>query len=140
MLSFFMDWFSPYTDRGYAQDKCHYDAEHWLNSAGDCHLGTADWNYFRPISWVVSEGVGMGAIMRQIISSVLLVAMCIGSMASVIWVLNFGGFNLMLIAGGCIAAVSTVVLAEEFVEWRSRTKGKVSEASPVQRQLLPPAA
>jgi hypothetical protein len=54
--------------------------------------------------------------------------------------LNFGGFNLMLIAGGCIAAVSTVVLAEEFVEWRSRTKGKASEASPVQRQLLPPAA
>jgi hypothetical protein len=82
----------------------------------------------------------MGVIMRQIIYSVLLVAMCIGSMASVIWVLSFGGFNLMLIAGGCIAAVSTVVLAEEFVEWRSRTKGKVSEASPVQRQLLPPAA
>jgi hypothetical protein len=26
-----------------------------------------------------------------------------------------------------------VVLAEEFVEWRSRTKGKVSEASPVKR-------
>jgi hypothetical protein len=75
----------------------------------------------------------MGAIMRQIISSVLLVAMCIGSMASVIWVLNSSGFNLMLIAGGCIAAVSTVVLAEEFVEWRSRTKGKVSEASPVKR-------
>jgi hypothetical protein len=105
-----------------------------------CHLPTADWNYFRPISWVLSREVGMGAIMRQIISSVLLVAMCIGSMASVIWVLSFGGFNLMLIAGGCIAAVSTVVLAEEFVEWRSRTKGKVSEASPVQRQLLPPAA
>jgi hypothetical protein len=34
--------------------------------------------------------------MRQIISSVLLVAMCIGSMASVIWLLNFGGFNLLL--------------------------------------------
>jgi hypothetical protein len=70
--------------------------------------------------------------MRQIIYSVLLVAMCIGSMASVIWVLNFGGFNLMLIAGGCIAAVSTVVLAEEFVEWRSRPRGKAPEASPVQ--------
>jgi len=82
----------------------------------------------------------MGVIMRQIIYSVLLVAMCTGSMASVIWILNFGGFNLMLLAGGCIAAVSTVVLAEEFVEWRSRTEGKVSEASPVQRQLLPPAA
>jgi hypothetical protein len=73
----------------------------------------------------------MGAIMRQIIYSVLVVAMCIGSMASVIWVLSFGGFNLMLIAGGCIAAVSTVVLAEEFVEWRSRTRGKVLETSPV---------
>jgi hypothetical protein len=71
--------------------------------------------------------------MRQIISSVLLVAMCTGSMASVIWVLHFGGFNLMLLAGGCIAAVSTVVLAEEFVEWRSRTRGKVTEASPVKR-------
>ena len=73
----------------------------------------------------------MGAIMRQIISSVLLVAMCIGSMASVIWVLNFGGFKLMLVAGGCIAAASTVVLVEEFVEWRSRTRGKVLETSPV---------
>ena len=72
----------------------------------------------------------MGAIMRQIVTSVLLVAMCIGSMASVIWILNFNGFNLLLLAGECIAAVSTVVLAEEFVEWRSRTRGKVSEASP----------
>jgi hypothetical protein len=71
--------------------------------------------------------------MRQIVSSMLMVAMCIGSMASVIWVLNFGGFNLMLIAGGCIAAASTVALAEEFIEWRSRPRGKVSEASPVKR-------
>jgi hypothetical protein len=71
--------------------------------------------------------------MRQIISSVLLIAMCTGSMASVIWVLNFGGFNLMLIAGVCIAAVSTVALVEEFVEWRSRTKEKVAEALPVKR-------
>jgi hypothetical protein len=75
----------------------------------------------------------MGAIMRQIVTSVLMVAMCIGSMASVIWVLNFGGFNLMLMAGMCIAAVSTVALAEEFVEWRSGTKGKAAEASPVKR-------
>jgi hypothetical protein len=63
--------------------------------------------------------------MRQIVIPVLLVAMCTGSMASVIWVLNFGGFNLLLLAGGCIAAVSTVVLAEEFVQWHSRTRGKV---------------
>ena len=75
----------------------------------------------------------MGVIMRQIISSVLLVAMCTGSMASVIWILNFGGFNLMLLAGGCIAAISTVILAEECVEWRSRTRGKASEASPAKR-------
>ena len=72
----------------------------------------------------LSGQVGMGATMRQIVTSMLMVAMCIGSMASVIWVLNFSGFNLLLLAGECIAAISTVVLAEEFVEWRSRTKGK----------------
>ena len=71
--------------------------------------------------------------MRHIVISVLLVAMCTGSMASVIWVLNFGGVNLLLLAGECIAAISTVVLAEEFVEWRSRIRRKVSEASPVKR-------
>jgi hypothetical protein len=75
----------------------------------------------------------MGAIMRQIVSSVLMVAMCTGSMAIVIWVLNFGGFNLMLIAGGCIVAASTVALAEAFIEWRSRSRGNVSEASPLKR-------
>ena len=68
----------------------------------------------------------MGAIMRQIVTSVLLVAMCVGSMASVIWILSFSGFNLLLLAGECIAAASIVVLAEEFVEWRSRTSEKVS--------------
>jgi hypothetical protein len=57
----------------------------------------------------------MGAIMRQIVTSVLMVAMCIGSMASVIWALNFGGFDLLLLAGECIAAVSTVVLAEDLL-------------------------
>jgi hypothetical protein len=75
----------------------------------------------------------LGAIMRQIVTSVLMVVMCVGSMASVIWILSFSGLNLLLLAGECIAAVSTVVLAEEFVEWRSRTRGKVSEASPVKR-------
>ena len=75
----------------------------------------------------------MGAIMRQIVSPVLMVAMCICSMASVIWILSFSGFNLLLLAGECIAAASTVALAEVFVEWRSRTREKVSEASPVKR-------
>jgi hypothetical protein len=78
--------------------------------------------------------------MRHIISCVLLIAIWLCSMASVIWVLAFGGRGLVLIAGGTIAAVITVTLAEEFVEWRSRPRGKVQEASPVQRQLLPPAS
>src|SRR5258707_14784 len=40
------------------------------------------------------------------------------STASVIWVLNFGGFKWMLIADGCIASfISSVALAEEFFEW-----------------------
>jgi hypothetical protein len=42
------------------------------------------------------------------------------------------GFNLLLLAGECIAAVSTVVLAEEFVEWRSRpsaTKSSLEQRS-----------
>jgi hypothetical protein len=50
------------------------------------------------------------------------------NLAFELWRLQF-----VAAAGECIAAVSTVVLAEEFVEWRSRTKGKVSEASPVKR-------
>jgi hypothetical protein len=60
----------------------------------------------------------------------------IGSTASVIWVLNFGGLKWMLLAGACVASfISSVALAEEFVEWHRH-----SEASPVQRQLLPPAS
>jgi ABC-type glucose/galactose transport system permease subunit len=58
-------------------------------------------------------------------------------MASVVWVLAFGGAGLVLFAGGTIAAGITVALAEEFVEWRSRPRGKVQEASPVERRLLP---
>jgi hypothetical protein len=80
----------------------------------------------------LSGGSGLGAIMRQIVTSVLMVAMCVGSMASVIWILSFSGFNLLLLAGECIAAVSTVVLAEEFVEWRSRpsaTKSSLEQRS-----------
>ena len=54
--------------------------------------------------------------MRQIIYCLLLVAVWICSMATVIWVLNFGGMGLVLVAGGTFAAMSTVALAEEFVE------------------------
>jgi len=78
--------------------------------------------------------------MRQIIYCLLLVAVWICSMATVIWVLNFGGMGLVLVAGGTFAAMSTVALAEEFVEWRSRPRGKAKEASPDRRQLPPPAS
>jgi hypothetical protein len=74
--------------------------------------------------------------MRHIIYCALLIATWIGSTASVIWVLNFGGLKWMLLAGACVASfISSVALAEEFVEWHRH-----SEASPVQRQLLPPAS
>jgi hypothetical protein len=65
----------------------------------------------------------------------LLIATWICSTASVIWVLNFGGLKWMLLAGAGFASfVSSVALAEEFFEGRRH-----SEASPVQRQSLPPA-
>ena len=74
--------------------------------------------------------------MHHIIYCVLLIAIWLCSTASVIWVLNFGGLNWMLVAGGCVASfISSVVLVEEFVEWHRH-----SEASQVQRQLLPPAS
>jgi hypothetical protein len=73
--------------------------------------------------------------MRQITYCVMLVAIWLCSMASVIWVLNFGDLKWMLLAGGCVASfISSVALVEEFVEWHRH-----SEASPVQRLLLPPA-
>jgi len=81
--------------------------------------------------------------MRQIISSVygaVLIAIWIGVMGTVIAVLDSGEPKWLLVAAGFVAATITVTLVQEFVEWRSRTRGKVSEASPVQRQLLPPAA
>src|SRR5262249_7043349 len=58
------------------------------------------------------------------------------SMASVIWLLSsFVGFEFLLVAGGCFVAFASIVtLAEELVEWH-----RYREASPVQRQLLPPA-
>jgi hypothetical protein len=81
-------------------------------------------------------GDAAGAIMQHIIYCALLIATWLCSTASVIWVLNFGGLNWMLVAGACVASfVSSVALAEEFVEWHGH-----SEASPVQRQSLPPAS
>jgi hypothetical protein len=72
----------------------------------------------------------MGAIMRQIIYCALLIATWIGSTASVIWVLNFGGLKWMLLAGACFASfISSIALVEEFFEWHRH-----SEASPVRRQ------
>jgi len=74
--------------------------------------------------------------MRHIIYCALLIATWIGSTASVIWVLNFGGLKWMLVAGACVASfISSVALANEFVE-----SHRHSEASPVQRELLPPAS
>ena len=68
--------------------------------------------------------------MRQINYGVPPLAICICSMASVIWLLSsFVGFELLLVAGACfVAFTSSVILAEELVEWCRH------------RQLLPPAA
>jgi hypothetical protein len=75
-------------------------------------------------------------MMRHIIYCALLIATWLCSTASVIWVLNFGGLNWMLVAGACFASfVSSVALVEELVEWHRHP-----EASPVQRELLPPAS
>jgi hypothetical protein len=64
--------------------------------------------------------------MRHIIYCALLIATWICSTASVIWVLNFGDLKWMLLAGACVASfISSVALAEEFVEWHRH-----SEASP----------
>jgi len=73
--------------------------------------------------------------MRQIIYGVLPLVISICSMASVIWLLSsFVGFEFLLAGGCCVAFASIVTLAEELVEWHRHR-----EASPVQRQLLPPA-
>jgi len=79
-----------------------------------------------------TSGIGearSGAIMIRIIYSLLLLVISICSMASVVWLLSFIGFELLLLAGACfIAFASSVTLAEEVVEWRRH------------RQLLPPAS
>jgi hypothetical protein len=64
--------------------------------------------------------VGSGAIMRQIISCMLLAAVWLGSLASVIWFLNISSFTLMLFGGGIIAVATAIALTEEFNEWRRR--------------------
>jgi hypothetical protein len=57
-------------------------------------------------------------------------------MATVVWLLSFVGFELLLFAGvGFIAFTSSVTLAEELVEWRRRR-----ETSALHRHLLPPAS
>jgi ABC-type nickel/cobalt efflux system permease component RcnA len=66
--------------------------------------------------------LGMGALMRQIISiihGVLLVAIWICVIGIVIAVLDSGGPKWLLLASGFVAAISTVALVEEFLEWRS---------------------
>ena len=65
--------------------------------------------------------------MRQIISiiyGVLLIAIWICVMGIVIAVLDSGGPKWLLLAGGFVAAVSTVALVEEFLD---RPQGRRSE-------------
>jgi hypothetical protein len=68
--------------------------------------------------------------MLRIIYCLLPLVIWICSMASVIWLLSsFVGFELLLVAGGCLVAfASSVTLAEELVEWRRHR-----EVSSVQR-------
>jgi len=74
--------------------------------------------------------------MLRIIYCPLLLVISICSMATVIWLLSFVGFELLLLAGACfVAFASSVTLAEQLVEWRRH-----KEASSVQGQLLPPAS
>jgi hypothetical protein len=65
--------------------------------------------------------------MRQIISiiyDVLLIAIWICLMGIVIAVLDSGGPNWLLLAGGFVAVVSTLALVEEFVQRRSGPKAE----------------
>jgi len=74
--------------------------------------------------------------MLRIIYCLLLLVISICSMATVIWLLSFIGFEMLLVAGACfIAFASSVTLAEQLVEWRRH-----KEASSIQGQLLPPAS
>jgi NADH:ubiquinone oxidoreductase subunit 6 (subunit J) len=74
--------------------------------------------------------------MLRIIYSLLLLAISVCSMASVVWLLSFMGFELLLFAGVCFVAFTSIVtLAEELVEWHRHR-----EAAPERGQLLPPAS
>jgi hypothetical protein len=58
----------------------------------------------------------LGAVMFRIIYCLLLLGISICSMASVVWVLSFLGFELLLVAGGCVIAfASSVTLLEELL-------------------------
>jgi hypothetical protein len=75
--------------------------------------------------------------MRQIISTVcvvLWIAIWICVMGIVIADWDGDGLK-MLIAGGLVAAITTVALAQELGEWRRHT-----EASPLKRLSLPPVS
>ena len=77
--------------------------------------------YFCPNSQAVSVEAGSGAIiMRQILSCLLLAAVWLGSLASVIWFLNIGGYTLMLLGSGIIIVATALAVAEESNEWRRR--------------------
>jgi hypothetical protein len=70
--------------------------------------------------------------MRQIISiiyDVLLIAIWICLMGIVIAVLESGGPNWLLLAGGFVAVVSTLALVEEFVQRRSGPKVEDQETT-----------
>jgi hypothetical protein len=57
--------------------------------------------------------------MLRIICCLLLLGISICSMASVVWLLSFLRSELLLVAGGCVAAfASSVILLEELIEWR----------------------
>ena len=93
-------------------------------------------NHFCPNSRVVSGEATAGAIMRQVIYCVSLIAIWLCSTATIICFLNFGALGLVLIvSAGFALFFSSVALVEEFVEWRRHT-----EPSPVKRLLLPPAS
>ena len=76
----------------------------------------------------------MGALMRQIISTVCVVLWI------VIWIFVMGiaiadwdgDGPKMLATGGLVATATTIGLTQELAEWRSRPKGKVSAAPPIQ--------